>query len=258
MQSTQNIGKAAIGATVLALVLSGCGAGAGVEDAPAADAGTYQQIASYCQTTPPGPGEAVRDGWVMNSSFSGYTGRDSYRYETNAIISANGSTAEGLGPVSLKVGVYDYRGLASNAQFITPGYANPATGMGAVLSGTMSAKSVACVAQLAKIGWAAVGATMHWRSFWNDVVPMSQLPGYQIDGFEFVGNFNPADGRVYFILEKQRHPAPQAYSVCYLAPGTTQWKCSQPELSDQGATWQVGIRGLAQGVYVLNAPNMPG
>lgn len=84
---------------------------------------------------------------------------------------------------------------------------------------------------------------------------MAQLSGYQIDGFEFVSNFKPADGQVYFILDKQRYPAPQTFSICYLAPGASEWKCSQPELSDQGMTWHVRMRGLNPGVYVLNAPN---
>jgi len=251
MKSTQ-MATAVLGATVLAALLSGCGAGAadGAEDRPPVDTGLYQQMASYCQATPPGPGEPVRDGWVMSS---GYTGNGSSTFESNAIVSANGSSAEGLGPVTLKVGIHDYRGLASGAQIVPSGYANPNWVMGAALSGTMRAKSVACVVQLAKIRPSSTGMGLYWRSFWNEAVPMAQLSGYQIDGFEFVGNFTPADGQAWFALDKQRYPAPQTLSVCYLAPGAGAWKCSQPELSDQGATWQLRVRGLAPGVYVLNA-----
>jgi hypothetical protein len=266
MQSTR-IGATVLVITCAAAALSGCGGAGGEGDAPPpADTGLFQQMASYCQAQPPRSGEPMQDGWAMSSV---YTGDGTYYYEGNAVISANGSSAEGIGPITLKVSDQDYRGVANNTPIVPVGYSNPDWTMGAVLPAVMSPESVACVVHLAKTRsfWIpaapvahgpSVSTILYWRSFWDEAVPMAQLPGYQIDGFEFVGNFTPADGQAYFILDKQGHPAPGDYSICHLAASASQWQCSQPQLTDQGATWHLRVRGLRAGVYVLNAPTPRG
>jgi hypothetical protein len=268
MQST-GIFSAAIGSTLLAAVLSGCGAGAGADGtpaAPAADSGRYEQTASYCQARLPGPTEPVSDGWSLGSS---YTGDGTNYFDSTAIVSVGGSSGTGMDPVWLKVNLHDYRGIAGNTPFVQSGVVKPDWSMGVILSATMSAKSVACVAQLAKIGPLSAPATLltqqptvsmalYWRSFWNDAVPMAQLSGYQIDAFEFVSNFTPSDGQAFFTLDKQRYPAPQDLSICYLAAGASQWNCSKPQVSDQGGTWNLHLAGIKPGVYVLDAPTPGG
>lgn len=271
MQTTR-IFSAAIGSTMLSAILSamlsGCGAGAGADGspaAPAADTGRYEQTASYCQARLPGPTEPATDGWSLSSS---YTGNGMDYFDANTIVSASGSSA-GLDPVWLRVNLHDYRGIVGNTPIVPSGVAHPDWNMGVILPTAMSAKSVACVAQLAKIRSVTtpatllaqqptVSTTLYWRSFWNDAVPMAQLSGYQIDAFEFVSNFTPSDGEAFFTLDKQRYPAPQDLSICYLAAGAGQWNCSKPQVSGQGGTWKLHTGGLKPGVYVLSAPTLRG
>ena len=262
MKSTKT-NAGVIGAAMLAAALSGCGAGADETPVASADTGRYQEMVSYCQAQVSGSAGQASDGWVMGSS---YTGNGSYFFESNSVVSANGSTGEGAGPVPLKVSVHEYRGVAHNTPIVPFGYTNPDWSMGVVLPNAMAAKSVACVAQLAKtrsspapvfpVQQPTVSTVLHWRSLWNAEVPMAHLSGYQIDGFEFVSNFTPVDGQVYFVLDKQRYPAPHDLQICFLAAGAGQWSCSQPNLADQGATWRLRITGPRPGVYVLNAPTL--
>lgn len=262
MKSTRTI-AGVIGAAVLAAALSGCGAGADETPVASADTGRYQEMVSYCQAQPQEPAGQASDGWVMSSS---YVGNGTYSFESNALVSLNGSTGEGAGPVPLKVSVHEYRGVAHNTPIVPIGYTNPDWSMGVVLPNAMAARSVACVAQLAKTRSSqtptfptqqpTVTTVLYWRSFWNADVPMTSLSGYQIDGFEFVSNFTPADGQAYFVLDKQRYPTPYELQICFLAPGVSQWSCSQPDLADLGARWRLRITGARPGVYVLNAPAM--
>ena len=81
------------------------------------------------------------------------------------------------------------------------------------------------------------------------------LAGRAMSGFEFVSNFAPASGDVFFNLDKTRTTAPSSWSVCYLAPKSVQWSCSQPAVADAGTYWQLSVQRPKVGVYVLTAPN---
>lgn len=240
-----------------ALALSACGgASSSAPDAPAPDAGLYAELIAYCGASQPTALDASRDGWVTNM------GQDA-----SAIVSASGNSSEWQDPIVMKVNIQDLRGRSGNV--ILSGYGEPEWVMGVTIPTLLAAKSVACIKRVAKLTYPVSssvglgniagqvqGPTLSWQSYWNRAVPVDQLPGYRVDGFEFVSNFTPRDGQVYFTANKTSFPSAQNLSVCYLAPNTKQWDCSQPTISDQGKNWQVFVRGVKPGVYILNSSTL--
>jgi hypothetical protein len=96
--------------------------------------------------------------------------------------------------------------------------------------------------------------SLTWTSRWDKAVPVQRLPGYPVNGFEFVANFEPEDGRVFFQIPKARFNDPSSLAVCHLPAYAAQWACSQPLTADAGENWHMSSKGVKQGVYVLVSP----
>lgn len=260
---------------VAVTALSACGGGSlsnapGQSSTPAAkvDESMFARVSSYCTTDTLKPGDpAHQDGWVASPVAHGMPDQ----YTISAIASANGHAFTLNQPITMHVSHSDYRGVKST--LIPSGYGKPEWVMGVSLPTLLAPHAAACVTQVARINYptdpfantpfAALGKpvdttpVLYWRSFWDKAVPVAQLSGYPVDGFEFVSDFQPSDGQVYFVLDKARFTSPQTMSICFLAAGTKAWDCRQPTLADQGANWQLFQRGLQQGVYVLTSPTLP-
>ena len=237
-------------AIVTAFALSACGGILPSEpEAPAVDVARFDELITYCGATQPTALDASRQGWVGGGSGE----------ESNAIVSASGSLSDSQSRITMSINI-------RNGSSTSGGYGQPA--MGVAIPTLLAAKSVACVKRVGELVYPNYPAqilgyvidpnlsstpTLVWKSYWDRAVPVDQLPGKHIDGFEFVGNFKPEDGAVYFTANKISFPSAQNLSICYLAPNVTQWNCSQPTIADQGANWQVFIKGLKQGVYILNS-----
>lgn len=246
----------------VAIALTGCGGGGGASSepaAPSANAALFKDLISYCGASQPTATDVSRNGWV--SEFPSFNNGSN---QGNSIVSASGNTSAGKDPIVMKVNISDYRGITGS--FVSSGYGKPEWLMGVAIPTVLGAQSIACVKQIARVQYPVdpfVGIpnapyfdpnpTLNWQSYWNRTVPVTQLSGYHVDGFEFVSNFIPSDGQVYFIVDKIRFQAPQNLSICYLAPNATQWDCAQPTIVDQGANWQIYMRGVKQGVYILNS-----
>lgn len=249
----------------MAIALTGCGGGGASSEpaAPSANAAMFKDLISYCGASQPTAEDASRDGWV--SEFPSFNNGSTY--QSSSIVSASGSKSAWEDPIVMKVGVRDYRGVTGS--FVPSGYGKPEWLMGASIPTVLDAQSVACVTQVARVKHPVdplagipnvphpdLSPTLNWQSFWSRMVPVEQLSGYHVDGFEFVSNFSPSDGQVYFIVDKSRFQSPQNLSICYLAPTATQWDCAQPTIADQGANWQIYKRGVKQGVYILNSTTL--
>lgn len=99
-----------------------------------------------------------------------------------------------------------------------------------------------------------VGFRTVWDSYWDRAVPLAGVPGRAVFGFEFVSNFAPSGGEVFFRVGKASVGAPSALSVCFLAPKSLQFSCAHPGVADAGKDWQLSAPTPKQGVYVLVAP----
>jgi len=231
--------------------LAGCGAGSAGEP-EASDTKAYADTLAYCGSQEPTGADAQAGSWTLSSpSHSG-----SPVYDVSAIVSPAGASAPTM-PVRLQVDIHDYRGLTGN--FLLPGYVNPLWKMGVNLAPVLPARSAACVVSLAKLpimptlsGVHVVG-NISWRSKWSSAMSFAGLSGQVIDGFEFVGDFAPANASAYFFVPKSWAANAQSLSICYLAPSEGSWDCSTPSVTDAGAEWGVSRAGAKPGVYVVTA-----
>ena len=251
-------------------LLTACGGSIGTfgqhaPSAPPVDESLFASVSSYCQNDKfPVDGRPNSLTGNMNASAI------SDQYILSSYISTQGYINETQSPLTMHVPHSNYRGVTGD---ITPsGYGKPAWVMGIAMPPALAPHASACVTQVARIDNRmspqlsltypyiatppVTKSTLYWRSFWNTTVPVQQLQGYLVDGFEFVSDFVPADGQVYFILDKARFSTPQSMSLCFLAPKTTSWDCKQPSVADQGENWQVFKQGLKPGVYVLTSPTL--
>jgi len=233
-------------------LLAGCGGASEEEDAPPADMAAYTETMAFCEATEPTGQAAQQGGWSLTSP-SKY-GNPSY--DASALVSPRG--AELTFTVHMKVAVHDYRGVSGS--FIPSAYLEPEWGMGVLLDGRVPA-GAACVRSLAKLtpplnipGLPTYGYTLGWKSKWSPAVPVANVPGAVIDGFEFVSSFAPPDARAVFILSKTRLASTQGTAICYLAPGAANWDCKTPSVTDLGKDWGLARQGAQAGVYVLAAP----
>ncbi len=244
---------AALASLALAATLAGCGgalSGAGEPEAPPADAAAYRDLLSYCGQSEPAGADAARDGWTSTLLSS-----DQYGAVRTSMVSVGGSSSAWDTPLTLYVPL----NIGMN------GYSMPDWNMGVRFPTVLAKQSVACVRQASHIytprvfdlpGMPSVAPVPQniWDSYWDRALPVSALAGRAISGFEFVSNFAPASGDVFFNLDKSRATAPASWSVCYLAPRSVQWNCAQPGVADGGTYWQLSVQRPKTGVYVLMAP----
>ncbi|WP_157691715.1 hypothetical protein [Noviherbaspirillum autotrophicum] len=252
-----------------ALALTGCGGGAGAlgggagaPSAPVADAAAYDDMMSYCGITAPTGMDATQDGWSSNYGVLQGAGTV---YYGSTIISPAGSAHAWSTPLTMSVPFTNYKGVTGPV--VSSGYAKPEWKMGVAIPTVLSPRSVGCVTETARVytpptidlspGYPTLPqpqSSLIWTSYWSSKVPVSQLQGTPVDGFELVSNFAPASGVVYFVIDKASFAAPQTLSICRLAPKATQWNCVQPSVADAGENWSVTTSSPAPGVYVLLSP----
>lgn len=253
MSQAQRVLFSAAAAASFAM-LAGCGAGASSGTPAAADASAYADTLSYCGMTEPTGTGAAADGLSISSPnhFS------SPSYDVNAVVSVNGSTDSSV-PVRLQVDTHDYSTITG--AFFQSGYADPASKMGVNFASVLPARGAGCVVSLAKltsVPIAPVGLTgntvLAWKSKWANSVPVAELPGRVVDGFEFVADFEPSGSTVFFFLLKSRIASTQGMSVCYRAPTATSWDCAAPSVTDAGTNWGLTRAGGKPGVYVVITP----
>lgn len=210
----------------------------------------YRDLLSYCRITEPSGTEATRDGWMTYLLNS-----DQFWTVTTGMVSVAGSSSQWDTPLTLYVPLN--AGVSA--------YGQPEWTMGVRIPTVLGKQSVACVRQAShsftppalNIPGVVVPPVVFqtvWDSYWNRAIPVSKLPGKAVYGFEFVSNFTPSGGDVFFHVGKAAVAAPAAMSVCYLAPRSAQWSCSQAGVADAGKDWRISLRGPKQGVYVLVAP----
>lgn len=253
-----------------ALILTGCGGGAGglgggtdAPSAPATDAAAYDDMMSYCGITAPSGAEATQDGW-SNNNMRVFQGAGTVYYGSS-IISPAGSAHAWNTPITMSVPFTNYKGVSGPV--VSSGYGKPEWKMGVAIPTVLSPRSVGCVTETARIytpptinlgqGYPSLPQpqpSLVWTSYWSSKVPVAQLQGSAVDGFELVSNFTPASGVVYFVIDKASFPSPQSLSICRLAPKGTQWNCVQPSVADTGDNWSVTTGSPAPGVYVLLSP----
>lgn len=232
-------------------LLAGCGAGE-EEDAPPADLAAYTETMAFCEASEPTGSTAQYGGWSLTSP-SRY---GNPTYDASALVSPRGADLSFT--LHMKVGVHDYRDVSGS--FIPSAYFEPEWGMGVQLEGRLPA-GAACVRSLAKLvpplnipGFPSYGYTLNWRSKWSSAVPVANVPGAVIDGFEFVSSFAAPTAQSFFILSKTRLASTQGASICYLAPLGTSWDCKTSSVTDLGKDWGLARQGAQAGVYVLAVP----
>lgn len=240
----------------LVTALAGCGAGIGDAGPATADTGAYADIVDYCGGVEPTNVDARRDGWSVNSRSTA----SAPFYDVIAIVSVGGASSAVV-PVNLGVELHDYRTLS--AIYRAPGYAESQAKMGVAFSAVLSARSAACVANLAKLTPVprlpgddpVTRYTVAWRSKWAANVPLTGVSGQVIDGFEFVANVELPDATVFFRLPKVRIATGQGMNICYRAPLGASWECAPATVADETGYWSASRHGARAGVYVITTPS---
>jgi|SRR5471030_44858 len=249
--------------TAMALLsLTGCGAGlANAVDKqalPTADASQYQPLLDYCGASTPPQGTD----WNWQQPYHSTNGN--LGYQSSTVASANGNSNVSTGTMNLSVAVNDYRGVSG--QYVANAAADGAAAMGVSIAPLFGPQSVACVSPVSRFqapppSYTDVPVdprtqlpTLVWSSYWNhNAVPVAQAGGYAVDAFEFVSNFAPSSSSVFFTVPKSRFASAQNMPVCFLAPHSAQWSCSQPTITDQSDHWTLSLSGAQQGVYLLKS-----
>lgn len=252
----------AVAAAAVSVLLSGCGAGAGDDGVPGGnnDPTAYAATLDYCGSVEPTGNSAQPGGWDLTSPH--HPGAS--LYDVSALVSVGGARGPSSLTPSLLVDVHDYRAVTGS--FLPAAYVEPEWKMGIGFFSVFAARSAACVVSLAKLMPASTASvplaglfnpgtyTVTWRSKWSTAVPVERVPGKVVDGFEFVGNFVPQGGQVYFTISKRRLADAQDIAICYLAPAGTQWDCAPATVADLAKDWQFSRAHGQVGVYVLTAP----
>lgn len=239
----------ALASLLCAVLLGACGGvvgGDGEARGPAADASLFVPMAEYCGIKSPETRSVTGEGWDAAPTFM-----NGYRYTASSLRSLAGSSQALEGGLALNLDINDYRGAVADGMVATlPGAGDPAWVMGARIPTVLAPRAIACTVHLSKLR-NDYTRPAGWSTYWHASLPMAQLPGHLIDGFEFVSNFTPADSSLYFVLDKARYGNVQAPSLCYLAPQKTQWECAAATLADAGARWEVRATGVRAGAYAL-------
>lgn len=254
----------------LSFLLAACGGGdlGGDEGfaVPAADSVLAEIIQDYCQLDA-----------LDTASFNGevgysYSPASLWRYSTNAgathdelsAVQAHGlNNLPVMDKLVLNTSVRDHRGFTEGSN-IGSAVADGRFGQGAVIPDLFADKSVACVKSVSQMHLltnssygsldSLPSARLVWQSFAAPIVPVEQLPGHAIDGFEMVANFQAAAGLVYFSLPTGTIADANAASICHMPQSGTYagaWNCQAPTIVPFDGGVQFELPAARPGVYML-------
>ena len=264
--------------TSLALALTGCGGGGSGTDsnssmpASADMIASFNSIAEYCGEETRLPAADAAPG--INNRLSYTMRRGSESQDVSDIYSVKGSDAFNDVKFELKVGVDDWRGVttlpaASGPESIvrvSRGIGAVGEGMGIQLLPSLPSGGIACVKA---VSWFKAvpsflvvpnsyaeqfpARTLFWASRDRVTLPISTLGSYPVDGFELVGNFNPASGTAFFTVPKSFVFDTSAIQICNLPNGADAWNCGLPTIRDNTDTWTFSIGAAQPGIYMLTS-----
>lgn len=253
----------------LSFFLSACGGGdPDVDDGfavPVTDAALGQSILDYCQLDPLEPAEF--DGGTGYS----YSPITLWRHKSNAGTTHDEMSAvraHGLNnyPVmdvmTLRTSVSDHRGFTEEPN-VGIGLVDARFSQGVAIPDLFADKAVACVKSVSQKQpvftfpaelTALLNTRLVWQSFAAPTVPVAQLPGYALDGFELVANFQATFGLVYFSLPVGSVGIANAISVCHMPQGgapSGAWNCKVPTVVPFEGGVKFQIESASPGVYML-------
>lgn len=257
-------------AGLLSLLLSACGGGAALDaeerlPVAAVDKAQTAAVRDYCAISAPLRQAASADeaGFSYEPGSSWHGGEGLMLTVSSVYAWGRSDTQDGGGFEALRLGssVNDYRGFNAAGNTVGIGAAAaPRLGMGLLVEPRFDDQAAACVKPVSVLrsrqillpgsGWVQ-SKTLSWESRQAEALPMQSLPGAALDGFEFVTNYLPLEGRVFFALAKSQLADAQAAQLCHLAPGAGSWRCFKPQLRDGGELWELTASQAHPGVYVL-------
>lgn len=254
----------------LSLLLAACGGGAGLPDSEerlpvaAVDRQQTAAVRDYCAIGAPLRQAASADdaGFSYQPGSPWHAGAGLMLAVSSVYAWGRTDTQGGGGFDVLRLGtpVNDYRSFDPSATLGIGAAPSQRLGMGLLVEPRFDDQAAACVKPVTVVryrqvllpgsGWVQL-RSLGWESMQAETVPVQTLPGAALDGFEFVANYLPLEGRVFFALAKNQLADPQAAQLCHLAPGAGAWRCLRPQLRDGGDLWELTAPEARPGVYVL-------
>lgn len=229
-----------------ASLLTACGGGTGNDEpAPASPQAiqSFNDLSSYCGADLTLP---VTDTSQSLEQLPGHSVTIAkVSYFVNMLYAANGWSPIDDSLASLDVPMSDMRNVTpgSNVSF---GSMSATLKMGVGVSPRMPAAAITCVKGLNGF------STATWRSRDLGAVDVSTLPAAAVDGFEWVANFEPAPGLVFFTTDKTKAD-PATARICHRAGGAVTWSCDVPTLGGDATHWTFSLASMSRGIYVLVA-----
>jgi hypothetical protein len=173
---------------------------------------------------------------------------DHVSYTATTIYAANGWVPVDDTAETMNVPMSDMRGLALGSG-ISLGFADGAS-MGAAFAPRMPSAGITCVRGLN--GYSSPA----WRGTNSLKLDVTDLPAPAIDGFEWLANYEPPLGMVYFTANKEKVGVPSA-RICHRGAADSNWSCDVPSVRDQGNYWTFSLSSMSRGTYVFAANNPP-
>lgn len=240
----------AIGTLSLAL-LGACGGG-GEEPAlasvPSAQQASAAAVATRCGIQDM-PAQSA-NGFELSTDQSVL--QDGLATLVSTVASLNGHSGTGHTPVRLDVPMKDLREVAFQRYdpSVTPASTDR---MGVEAPPVFPPGSVGCVTSVARVVDTGSTHLLSWKGSTLPHIPLDAFGDIEIDGFEYVSNFEATPIHAFFRIQKTRLANPQGVQICHVT-SHTDWTCTTPATEEDGASW-VFRRPISQsGVYLISAP----
>ena len=245
-------------ALAAALLAAGCGGGGaeGEDEAdpqPASPAmvASFNTLAPYCGVDAVLPTSSMDV--TLDTSLQRTVLRSGVAQQATAAYALNGFRLFDDEPSSLRIDIDDRRGLGTG-RYVDRGSYDAGTGMGVLLFPSMPGGGLTCVrgaSWLMPVPGSDGLKTLRWSSRSLDTLPMANLPGAPIDGFEWLANYAvPSNSAAWFILRKTAVDA-AVVQVCRRTGEATDWRCTRPLVTPRGEDWVFTNEAPEPGVYLL-------
>ena len=258
-------------------LLTGCGGGeildqllkvGGVDlHAPALTSEQRAAVAglhSYCSISEPLRSSSSLGEWTLTSD------RDLYSVGRNPIASSNYAQAQitmnatevgNHDGVMLEIPMQDIRARKAPYAALSGTMLDRSSRMGVMIPAALNDNYIGCLRHAhsygsvqspspARSGKSAIQPA--WRSHLLGAVPIEQLQGTPVDGFEFAANFQPLPpSKTFFTVPKAALRSPETTSICSYTTKGSLWSCSIPTRMDTATNWVFVLDQVKPGVHVL-------
>lgn len=242
-----------LGTLSLAL-LTACGGGGGDEPAlanvPPAELATGAAVATLCGVqAAPAQGAS---GYSVSANQTVI--KDGLPTLVSMVTSLTGNT-DGSETVSLDVPMQDMREVPATSYAPLETFDTMSVEMGS----SFKAGAVGCIQSVARLTPTGTEDSMRYLLSWKSdslaslPVSVSDTEPREINGFEFVSNFDATNATAVFRMDMRYLVTANEVRVCRVTSSTSR-TCSVPTVTNDGSFWTFRMPITQAGVYFLIAP----